>query len=80
MFRGRSLGAGTDLWDYADELRAGRMTQAEFDELEAAATPSVGHCNEMGTASSMSSIAEALGIRSRHCLNTGGQRRALPGS
>ena len=38
------------------------MTQAEFDELEAAATPSVGHCNEMGTASSMSSIAEALGM------------------
>ena len=62
MFRGRSLGAGTDLWHYADELRAGRMTQAEFDELEAAATPSVGHCNEMGTASSMSSIAEALGM------------------
>ena len=62
MFRGRSLGAGTDLWHYADELRAGRMTQAEFDELEAAATPSVGHCNEMGTASSMTSIAEALGM------------------
>src|SRR6476646_3011680 len=61
-FHGRPLGAGTDLWHYADELRAGRMTQTEFDELEAAATPSVGHCNEMGTASSMSSIAEALGM------------------
>src|SRR6201987_2758724 len=33
-FRGRELGAGTDLWHYADEVRAGRMTQAEFDELE----------------------------------------------
>ena len=61
-FRGRPLGAGTDLWHYADELRAGRMTQAEFDELEAAATPSVGHCNEMGTASSMTSAVEALGM------------------
>src|SRR6266568_3357244 len=50
-FRGRPLGVGTDLWHYADELRAGRMTEDEFAELEAAATPSFGHCNEMGTAS-----------------------------
>src|SRR5579872_672218 len=61
-FRGHPLGAGTDLWHYADELRAGRMTEAEFDELEAAATPSVGHCNEMGTASTMASLVEALGM------------------
>jgi dihydroxy-acid dehydratase len=61
-FHGRALGAGTDLWHYADELRAGRMAQAEFDELEAAATPSVGHCNEMGTASTMTSVVEALGL------------------
>ncbi len=61
-FRGRELGAGTDLWHYADEFRAGRMTQAEFDELEAAATPSYGHCNEMGTASTMTSLVEALGM------------------
>lgn len=61
-FRGRELGVGTDLWHYADELRAGRMTQAEFDELEAAHTPSYGHCNEMGTASTMTSLVEALGM------------------
>jgi dihydroxy-acid dehydratase len=61
-FRGRQLGGGTDLWHYADELRAGRMTQAEFDELEAAARPSYGHCNEMGTASTMTSLVEALGM------------------
>ncbi len=61
-FRGRPLGAGTDLWHYADELRAGRMTAEEFGELEAAATPSVGHCNEMGTASTMTALAEALGM------------------
>jgi dihydroxy-acid dehydratase len=53
-FRGRPLAGGTDLWHYADELRAGRMTEEEFAELEAAATPSFGHCNEMGTASTMS--------------------------
>jgi dihydroxy-acid dehydratase len=62
VFRGRQLGAGTDLWHYADELRAGRMTRGEFDELEAAATPTFGHCNEMGTASSMTSVVEALGM------------------
>ena len=61
-FRGRELGVGTDLWHYVDELRAGRMTQAEFDELEAAHTPSFGHCNEMGTASTMTSLVEALGM------------------
>jgi dihydroxy-acid dehydratase len=61
-FRGRQLGVGTDLWHYADELRAGRMTREEFDELEAAATPSYGHCNEMGTASTMTSLVEALGM------------------
>ena len=61
-FRGRELGAGTDLWHYVDELRAGRMSQAEFDELEAASTTSYGHCNEMGTASTMASLVEALGM------------------
>lgn len=61
-FRGRQLGAGTDLWHYADELRAGRMTAEEFAELEAAATPSVGTCNEMGTASTMAALVEALGM------------------
>ena len=61
-FRGRQLADGTDLWHYADELRAGRMSEAEFDEFEAAATPGFGHCNEMGTASTMASLVEALGM------------------
>jgi dihydroxy-acid dehydratase len=61
-FHGRPLGGGTDLWHYADELRAGRMTREEFDELEAAATPSCGHCPEMGTASTLASLVEALGM------------------
>jgi dihydroxy-acid dehydratase len=61
-FRGRELGVGTDLWHYADDLRAGRLSGVEFDELEAAATPSYGHCNEMGTASTMSALVEALGM------------------
>jgi dihydroxy-acid dehydratase len=61
-FRGRELGGGTDLWHYADELRAGRMSEAEFDELEASATPTFGHCNELGTASTMAAIVETLGM------------------
>jgi dihydroxy-acid dehydratase len=61
-FRGRPLAGGTDLWHYADELRAGRMSEEEFAELEAAAVPSFGHCNEMGTASTMSALTEALGM------------------
>src|SRR5207244_9084289 len=62
VFRGRELGAGTDLWRYADELRSGRMTEDEFDELEQASAASVGHCNEMGTASTMAAVVEALGM------------------
>ncbi len=61
-FRGKRLGTGTDLWRYTDDLRAGRMTPPEYAELEAAATPSTGHCSEMGTASTMACITEALGI------------------
>jgi dihydroxy-acid dehydratase len=61
-FRGRPLGAGTDLWHYVDELRAGRMTSEEFDELEQAARPTFGHCNELGTASTMTALVEALGM------------------
>jgi dihydroxy-acid dehydratase len=62
FFRGRERGVGTDTWRYADDLRAGRMTQEEFDELEAGHKPSAGHCSEMGTASTMTSLTEALGM------------------
>jgi dihydroxy-acid dehydratase len=62
VFRGRQLGVGTDLWHYADAFRAGDMTVEEFGELEAAAGPSIGHCPEMGTASTMAVIVEGLGM------------------
>ena len=61
-FRGRRVSSGTDLWHSLEERRAGRLTQAEFEELEAAAAARPGHCNEMGTASTMSSLVEALGL------------------
>ena len=61
-FRGRELGVGTDIWHYTDDVRAGRMTLDEYDQLEAAVIPSYGHCSEMGTASTMSCLAETLGM------------------
>lgn len=61
-FRGRRIGVGTDLWGYVDDVRAGRMSQAEYEALEASAGPSVGHCPEMGTASTVSAVVEALGM------------------
>ncbi|MEO9322218.1 dihydroxy-acid dehydratase [Nocardioides sp. C4-1] len=62
VFDGRQLGVGTDLWEYVDQVRAGTMSLADYDRLEAAAGPSVGHCPEMGTASTMAAIVEGLGM------------------
>lgn len=62
VFRGKEIGVGTDLWEYTDDLRAGRMNRAEYDELEAASGPSVGHCPEMGTASTLAAVVEGLGM------------------
>jgi len=59
---GRQLGVGTDLWHYTDAFRAGTMSVQEFGELEAAAGPSIGHCPEMGTASTMATVVEGLGM------------------
>jgi dihydroxy-acid dehydratase len=62
VFRGEHISNGTDLWRYTDDLRAGRISQAEYDALEAAMVPSAGHCQEMGTASTMTALVEAMGM------------------
>jgi len=62
MFRGRALGAGTDLWRMWDERRAGRLDDAAWQELEEALGQGCGACNTMGTASTMAVLAEALGL------------------
>ncbi|MEZ0357246.1 dihydroxy-acid dehydratase [Mycobacterium sp. SA01] len=62
VFNGKQLGVGTDLWRYIDEVRAGRMSMSEYDRLESAAGPSRGHCPEMGTASTMATLVEGLGM------------------
>src|SRR5207249_9891861 len=55
------------VWKAREELAAGRINQQEFVDIAAASAPSVGHCNTMGTASTMNSIAEALGMSLPGC-------------
>jgi dihydroxy-acid dehydratase len=61
-YRGGVLGSGSDVWKYWAELRAGRITDAEWEEMESRIASSPGHCMTMGTASTMTSAAEALGV------------------
>jgi dihydroxyacid dehydratase/phosphogluconate dehydratase len=61
-FRGQPLGSGTDLWKYWDDYRAGLIGECELSELEGGIARSPGHCMTMGTASTMTSSAEALGM------------------
>jgi dihydroxy-acid dehydratase len=61
-FRGGPLGSGTDLWKYWDDYRAGLIGDCELAELEGGIARSPGHCMTMGTASTMTSAAEALGM------------------
>ena len=61
-FRGRDIGSGTGVWQMSEMLRAGEMTQQEFTEAESCMHRSKGHCMTMGTASTMASMVEALGM------------------
>jgi len=60
-FRGVPLGCGTDVWRLSEEVRAGTLSQEQFSRSESSMIRSRGHCNTMGTASTMGLIAEALG-------------------
>src|SRR3954470_23411946 len=60
-FRGVPLGCGTDVWKLSEEVRAGTLSQADFERSESSMIRSRGHCNTMGTASTMAVVAEALG-------------------
>jgi len=61
-WRGETVGAGTHTRKYWDELRAGQITEADWLDLETAMTRSIGTCNTMGTASTMTSLVETLGL------------------
>jgi dihydroxy-acid dehydratase len=61
-FRGNPLGCGTSVWRLSEEVRAGTLTEDAFLDSESAVIRSRGHCNTMGTASTMGLLAEALGM------------------
>src|ERR1700680_3191440 len=61
-YRGETLGSGTDLWKFWDDKRAGLIGDCEMADLEGGIARSPGHCMTMGTASTMTSAAEALGM------------------
>jgi dihydroxy-acid dehydratase len=69
MWKNEELGSGTDLWKHWDELRAGRMSQDEWSEMEGCISRSPGHCMTMGTASTMTSVSEALGMMLPGCAS-----------
>ena len=60
-FRGEALGCGTDVWRLSEEVRAGTLSNEQFLRSESSMIRSAGHCNTMGTASTMALVAEALG-------------------
>lgn len=61
-FNGRDLGSGTDVWKFDDAVRTGAMSMADYREAEACMSRSDGHCNTMGTASTMATMVETLGL------------------
>ena len=61
-FQGNPLGCGTDVWRLSEEVRAGLLSNAKFLKSESSMIRSRGHCNTMGTASTMGIMAEALGM------------------
>jgi L-arabonate dehydrase len=61
-FQGEDIGSGTHVWKFMDDLKTGKMSPAEFSMAEACMSRSRGHCMTMGTASTMASMVESLGL------------------
>ena len=66
-YKGKLAGSGTIIWEARKLLGKGKINYEEFMDMVSAAAPSIGHCNTMGTASSMNSVAEALGMSLPGC-------------
>ena len=66
-YKGKLAGSGTIIWEARKLLGKGKINYEEFMNMVSAAAPSIGHCNTMGTASSMNSVAEALGMSLPGC-------------
>src|ERR1700737_2525126 len=73
--KGERTGSGTVVWKAREQLAAGEIDYEEFMNLVASSAPSVGHCNTMGTASPMNSLAEALGMSLPGCAAIPGPHR-----
>ena len=71
-WKGERTGSGTAVWNARADHAAGKIDYAEFMDIVASSAPSVGHCNTMGTATTMNSLAEALGMSLPGCA-------AIPG-
>jgi L-arabonate dehydrase len=65
-YRGQRIGSGTGVWQMSEAIRAGKIGMAEFIEAESCMNRSRGHCMTMGTASTMASVVEALGMGLPH--------------
>jgi dihydroxy-acid dehydratase len=61
-WKGKTLGSGSDAWKYWDERRAGNISDRDWFEMEAGISRSYGHCMTLGTASTMTAMAEAIGM------------------
>ena len=72
-WKGERAGSGTAIWQAREEMAAGRIDDEEFIDIAASTAPSIGHCNTMGTASTMNALAEALGMTLPGCA-------AIPGA
>src|SRR6202045_786242 len=64
---GKRMGSGTLIWQAREDQAAGKIDYKEFMEIVARSAPSIGHCNTMGTASTMNALAEALGMSLPGC-------------
>ncbi|MEF1574661.1 dihydroxy-acid dehydratase, partial [Neisseria gonorrhoeae] len=65
----KRVGSGTVIWHARNLLAAGEIDYEGFMQLTTASSPSIGHCNTMGTALSMNSLAEALGMSLPGCAS-----------
>jgi L-arabonate dehydrase len=65
-YQGKDIGSGTDLWRFSEEVKAGTVTLPDFMAAESCIARSAGHCMSMGTASTMASMVEALGLALPH--------------
>ncbi len=61
-FKGKDIGSGTDVWRFSEQLRCGQITCEQFNDAEGCMHRSDGHCNTMGTASTMACLVEGLGM------------------